>query len=173
MPTNSLSFLTIVNGIKTLASGITASAGVGDANKVVATGANGKLDYSLMPSGIGAATEVIISSEILSAGDFVNIYDNAGTRTVRKADASNVARYACGFVLSAVTSGGNATITLQGTNTAITGLTPGTRYFLSSTTPGGYTVTSPTAANTISQLLGFAAASNSLNFEFEDFVLNS
>lgn len=172
MPTNTDKFITMAaNGIRTLAQAITTSAGVANANQIVSTGANGKLDASLMPSGLGSATETMLASEALSAGDFVNIYDNAGTRNVRKADASSVSKFANGYVLAAVISGANATVILQGTNTSVSGLTTGTRYYLSATTPGAYTATVPTTANSIVQLLGLAVAPSSLNFEFDDYVL--
>jgi len=176
MPLNTDKFLTMTsNGIRTLAAGIPVSVGIGSANQIVSTNANGKLDSSLMPSGIGSATEVMLASEALSAGDFVNIWDNAGVRSVRKADASNVARFAEGYVLTSVTNGSSATVILQGTNTAVTGLTIGVRYYLSHTNPGTATTTPPpvTTVNAIVQLLGISVATTSLNFEFDDFILLS
>lgn len=174
MALNTDKFLTMAaNGIKTLAAAISQSTGAGDANKIVSTSATGKLDASLFPSGLGSATEAMVASEALSAGDFVNIYDNAGTRSARKADASNSARFASGYVLSAVTSGAIATVVLQGTNTALTGLTIGTRYYLSGTTPGAMIATLPNPLPTVVQLLGIAVNTSSLNFEFDDYTIVS
>ncbi len=47
------------------------SSGVGDADKIVALDATGKIDISLLPPGVGAEVVVAISSENLGAGDFV------------------------------------------------------------------------------------------------------
>lgn len=157
-------FLSIVSGVQTLFTAIATSVGAGDANKIVMTGSNGRLDNSLMPVGLGAATETIIASETLAAGDFVNIFDNAGTRNVRKADASNN-RTADGFVVSAVTSGQNATVTLQGLNTALTSLTIGAIYYLSASTPGTATTTAPNTSGQIIQYLGKAISTTAINYE--------
>lgn len=158
-------FLTLVNGVINFVTAISSSTGVSDANKIVSTGPDGRLDNSVMPSGIGAATETISASETLSAGDFVNIWNDAGTRRARKAAADN-ARAAMGFVLTAVTSGQNATVVLQGVNTGLTGLTPGTRYFLG--TNGAATTTAPTTATHINQSLGVAISATGINFEYND-----
>lgn len=49
-------YLTVLNGLAKLVTAIATSAGAGDANKLVRTGADGKLDSSLMPtSGGGGA----------------------------------------------------------------------------------------------------------------------
>ena len=63
-----------------------ASGGAGNANKVPNLDANGQLAESMMPSGIGADTVVLATSENLSANDLVNIYNASGTMTARKAD---------------------------------------------------------------------------------------
>lgn len=166
MTTNN-KFITLLSGIRTLVTAISASVGVADANKIVSTGSDGKLDSTLMPAGIGAATESMIASEALAAGDFINIWLDTGTRKARKADASN-GRAAMGFVINSVVTNANATITLQGTNTALTGLTIAGKYFLSATTAGGITTTAPSASGQILQSLGFAVSATSVNFEYDD-----
>lgn len=166
MTTNN-KFITLLSGIRTLVTAISASVGVADANKIVATGSDGKLDSTLMPAGIGAATENMIASEALAAGDFINIWLDAGTRKARKADASN-GRAAMGFVMNSVAANANATVTLQGTNTALTGLTVAARYYLSATIAGSLTTTSPNTSGQISQSLGFAVSTTSINFEYDD-----
>jgi hypothetical protein len=118
----------------------------------------------MMPTGIGADTTVIAASEALSAGDYVNIWDDAGTPKVRKADASTV-KPADGFVKDACSSGANATVYHEGANGQHTGLTGGARYFLSSTTPGGVTTTPPSASGSIVQFIGKATSATSINFE--------
>lgn len=161
-------FLTLANGIQQLVSGITSSAGAGDADKLIATDSSGKLDSTFLPVGVGADTITIEASENLAAGDFVNIHDATGVR-VRKADASNT-RPAHGFVLASVTSGNNATVYLSGRNTGLTGLTVGARYYLSAATAGGAVATAPSASGNISQYLGVADSTTSIQFEDNSYV---
>src|SRR5512143_1765954 len=87
-------------GALTEKAAIQSSAGAGDAGKIPALDAAGRLDNSMMPVGLGAETDVITTSEALSAGDFVNIWASTGTK-VRKADATTAGKEAHGFVLSA------------------------------------------------------------------------
>lgn len=158
-------FITLVSGVQRFVTAISTSAGAGDANKIVATGSNGRLDSSLMPVGVGAATATIPASENLAAGDFVNVWNDSGTRRCRKADASNN-RPAHGFVTSAVTSGNNATVFQNGENTGLSGLTPGTLMFLA-TTAGTATATAPSSVGHIIQPVGYALSTTSILFEFD------
>lgn len=144
--------------------GTVTSAGAGDAGKIPALDSSGKLDSSLMPSGIGADTEVMATSENLSAGDLVNIWNDAGTRKARKADASN-GRRAHGFVLTPVTSPANATVYMSGDITGLTSLTPGANMYLSATTAGASTSTSPSTAGQMSQEIGTAVSATSIVFK--------
>lgn len=162
-------FITVTNGLRQLVTAISTSAGAGDANKIVATGSDGKIHSSLMPTGIGADTETILASEALAAGDLVNIWNNSGTRNMRKADASNN-RPANGFVLTAVSSGQNGTAYTSGKNTALTGLTPGSSYFLSATTAGTVTTTAPTSTGHLVQEVGYAVSTTAIQFEYDGFV---
>ena len=158
-------FLTVVSGVTRLVQAIASSAGAGDADKVVATGSDGKIDVTLMPTGIGPNVALIEASENLAAGDFVNIHDSTGAK-VRKADASN-GRSAHGFVLSSVTSGQDATVYRSGSNTALTSLTPGASYYLSTSSAGLPTATAPTASGTIVQQLGVAESTTAIIFEYD------
>ncbi len=139
--------------------GIASSTGSGDANKIIMTGADGKLDASLLPS-ITESAETIVASEALAAGDFVNIHEVSGNRRVRKAIATDNTKPAHGFVTSAVTAGADATVYLRGINTAVptTGFVAsdlGRPVFLSASTAGGVTKTAPSSAGNIVQRLGF------------------
>lgn len=163
MPANQ--FLSVVSGIKTLVTAITTSAGVGDANKIVSTNSSGKLDTTLMPAGLGVDTVTATASEAISAGDFVNLYNNAGTLTVRKADNSN-GRDAKGFALAAISNAATGTIYLSGQNTSVTSLTPGTVYYLG--TSGGVTTTAPSTSGTIIQVLGYTISASNLMFEYDE-----
>jgi len=158
-------FLTYINGIKSLTTGISTSAGAGDADKLVATTSSGKLDSTLLPAGIGVSTVNALASEAISAGDFVNLFNDEGVLTVRKADNSN-GRDAKGFVLAAISSAATGTVYLNGQNTSVTSLTPGTGYFLG--VSGGSVTTAPTTSGTIIQLLGYTLSATNLMFEFDE-----
>jgi hypothetical protein len=82
---------------------------------------------------------------------------------VRKADASSSGKEAHGFVLAAVSNAASATVYFEGTNTQVTGLSPGVQYL--STTPGTVSSSSPTGAGVVSQRVGFATAATALNFQ--------
>lgn len=158
-------FLTMnTDGKKELRTAIAASTGAGDANKLFQTDSTGRIDPSFMPPGIGADTETIVVSEALTAGDFVNIYDATG-RTARLADVDN-GRVAHGFVLANVPNGQNATVYKAGTNTSVSGLTPGAEYFL---TNGGDATVTPAIASPaqIIQSLGYASDAGELVFAFQ------
>lgn len=145
-------------------SGLTTSSGAGDAGKIPQLDSSGRLDNSLMPTGIGADTEVMATSENLSAGELVNIWNDGGTRKARKADASN-GRRAHGFVLAGTTSPNNATIYFSGDITGLTSLTPGNPMYLSGTTAGAATATAPSTAGQISQEIGIAISATAITFE--------
>ena len=156
---NSSGFLdpTIINAKNT-------SAGVGDAGKVGLLDAAGKWDITMMPTGIGADTATILTSEVLVAGDLVNIYNNGGTANVRKADASVSGKEAHGFVLAGFGAAVSATVYFEGQNTQLTGMTPGVQ-FLSGTTPGKTVDTAPTGTGEVVQRVGLATSATSMNFE--------
>jgi hypothetical protein len=146
----------------TIVNSKTSSAGAGDAGKVVALDASGRIDPTMMPVGIGADTASITTSEALAAGDLVNIHDSAGAK-VRKADATTAGKEAHGFVLSAFGSGVAATVYFEGTNTAVSGLTPGPQFL--QTTAGTAGSAAPAAAGNVVQRVGIATSATALNFE--------
>ena len=141
----------------------TTSAGAGDTGKVVALDATGRIDSSMMPVGIGADTQSITTSETIAAGAFVNVWNSTGAK-LRNADATVSGKEAHGFVLVGVASGADATVYFEGTNTAVTGQTPGTAYL--STTPGIATTTLiPSGSGNIVQVLGFCTSPSTINFQ--------
>jgi hypothetical protein len=146
-----------------------ATGGAGQANKIAALDVSGRLDATMMPTGIGAETAVVPAFGDLAAGDLVNLYNDAGTVRARKADASSAGTHANGFVLAAVTSGNNATVYFSGLNNQVTGLTPG-RHFLS-TTAGISNHVAPTTAGNLVQRIGFALDATTLFFEPQDPIL--
>ena len=149
---------------------IASTAGAADAGKLIVTSGDGKLDASLMPTGLAADTLMVVASETLSAGDFVNVWDDAGTAKVRKADASMAGKEADGFVVSAVTSGQSGLVYFEGRNSGLTGLTLGARYYLS-TSPGATTSTAPAGSGNVVQYLGRATTATSLVFEGTDGII--
>jgi hypothetical protein len=158
-------YIANVAGTLTEKAAIVTSAGAGDAGKIPAFDAAGKLDISTMPTGIGADTVAIITSEALAAGDLVNVWNSTGAKC-RKADASTSGKEAHGFVKAAFGSGASATVYFEGNNDQVTGLTAGVQ-FLSATTPGLATNTAPSAAGQVVQRVGFATAAANLNFQSE------
>lgn len=161
-----LTFLRQVAGALTEVRGLQTSAGAADGGKIPALDDTGRFDSSMMPTGVAPDVEVITASEALAAGDFVNIWVSTGTK-VRKADASTSGKEAHGFVLSAVSSAGPATVFFEGRNTGVTGRTAGARQFLSATTPGGVTETAPSTAGQVVQYLGVATSTTTINTEVD------
>jgi hypothetical protein len=141
--------------------GSAVSLGAADAGKIVQLDAQGKLDSTLMPIGIGADTQIIVASEALTAGDFVNIHNSTGAKA-RKADATTPGKEAHGFVLGTFTSGSNATIYFEGTNNQVTGQTPGI-VFLSAAAPGQAVNAAPTTAGQFVQPIGLATSATAIN----------
>ena len=155
-------FLRLVNGVLTEIFGVQTSAGAGNAGDLVSLDDSGRIDNSMMPVGIGADTSTITASETLAAGDWVNVWDDSGAK-VRKADATTAGKEAHGFVLSAVTSGNPATVYFEGTNTQVTGQTPGLVYLQTTAGTGGATV--PSASGNVVQRLGVAVSATAVSFE--------
>jgi hypothetical protein len=148
------------------------STGVANAGDVVALDDSGRLDPSVMPSGLGADVKAVVTSEALSAGNLVNLYSNAGTINARKADASAEGKEANGFVLSAVSSGGTANVYFSRVITGLSGLTVGARYYLADTA-GAATATPLTGTGKIDQYIGRALSATELQFEPDDYVVKA
>ncbi len=163
-------YLAMVGGRIKEVFGISASAGAGDAGKIVQLDGAGRLDNSVMPTGIGADTKIIVTSEAIAASNIVNVFNNAGTATARKADATATGKECIGFVLAGVASGANATVYFEGTINGLTGLTPGARYYVSASTPGVLTATPPTTAGNVVQYVGTAISATELSFEPDDAI---
>jgi len=143
--------------------GQASSAGVGDAGKLVALNPSGKLDGTLFPTGVGEEIITLEASEALSAGDFVNVWDDAGTPKMRKADATATGKAADGFVVAPVSAAVAGTFYAMGAlNDQLSGLTPGAIYYLA-TTAGTATVTRPTATGNIIQRVGRAVNATTID----------
>ena len=148
---------------------IDTSAGSGDSGKIPSLDGNGKLDLSFMPSGVGGDTRTVTAGETLAAGDL--IYLNS-TPEALKADANSDAKAAIGFVQSGITAAATGTAYFgSGMITGLSSLTPGAKYYLSATTPGGITATKPSGAGDIIQQIGVAVSTTELYFEPQDAIL--
>ena len=165
-------YQTLDNGCKKLQEATTVSTGVAEAGDIIALDSTGKIDPSLLPTGVGADVKMIVAGEAIDAGDFVNIYESGGSAFIQKADNSNN-RQADGFVISAVTNGGLATVYFEGGNTALSGLTIGDRYYLD--TAGNVTNVpvdpNTAAAGTLHQYLGKATSATEICVEMDDKVV--
>ena len=145
-----------------LVNGTTVSAGAGDVGKFPQLDASGRIDTTVLPTGIGADTAVITTSEALAAGAYVNVWSSTGAK-VRNADATVAGKHAMGFVLAAFGAAVSATVYFEGTNTAVTGQTPGPVFL--ATTAGTGSTTAPAAAGNIIQPIGFAVSATAVNFQ--------
>jgi len=156
-------FLTIGSGgdIEEVEATVT-SAGAGDAGEVVALDAAGKLDTSVMPSGIGVDEVTIPFTETAAAGNLINIFDDSGTAKARLADASN-GRVAHGYAPSAVTQPASGAVRFEGEITGLTSKSIGVKQFLG--TSGTLTETAPTTSTHTLQVVGYARDATTVDFE--------
>jgi hypothetical protein len=141
------------------------SAGAGDSGKIPALGADGRLSLTFMPTGVGPDTLTVTASENLSAGDLINLWNDAGTLKMRKADASTEGKEVDGFVKDAVVADAQGIAYFDGSITGLAGLTLGSRYYLSAAAPGGIVTAPPSAAGQVVQYVGKASSATELVFE--------
>lgn len=155
---------------QSIINGAVTSSGAPSSGKVPVADVTGRIDQSFMPVGIGPETGPLVASEALADGDFVNVWNDAGTPKVRKADASTTGKEASGFVMAAVASAAVAVVFFESTNTHLSGMTAGKRY-LSATVPGGSQATAPTGSGQIVQQLGVAFSATELTFEPQQVIV--
>ena len=112
------------------------------------------------------------ASEAIGFGNAVSIHAVSGVINVRKANATDNTKPCHGFCTTSIgiVSGEYGEVILcQGLTNGITGLTVGTRYFLS-TTDGFLTSIAPVAVGNIEQAVGIALETGlflfNLDFEF-------
>jgi hypothetical protein len=145
------------------------SAGAGDAGKIVQLDGAGKLSSTMLPAGLGSDSLDLTTSESIVAGAWVNIHNVTGSARVRNADATTSGKEVMGFVLAPAASGATVTVYFEGTNTAVTGQTPGDVFL--STTPGVGATAAPSAAGNVVQRIGFATSATSVNMQVRDSVI--
>ena len=140
----------------------------GNPNEIVATDSGGRININLLPTGLGAETVVLQTTENLAAGDFVT-FTAGSPATIRKAfGGASSPRPAFGFVLSGYSTGADATVyTISQRNNMLTGLHPGNDYYLATTVGAEGTITDsltgPVAGNII-QYIGRADTASSIVF---------
>jgi hypothetical protein len=140
------------------------------AEQMVQLDASGNLDESMMPTGISAHTVTVTATEGLSAGDIINLYDNSGTASARKADGGTNQYPAHGYVKSTVTSGASATVYFNGSNAgSFDASAVGSSVFLSDT-PGGETITPLTTSGYLHQKIGIVESITSYAFRPESAI---
>jgi hypothetical protein len=106
----------------------------------------------------------IFDSAVLP-GAMINVYNVAGVLHARLASAADGTKPARGFSTAAVTLGAVGEVFLFGLNTHISGLTPGTLYYLSSTSLTGQIVpAAPAVVGNLVQPVGFALSDTVLFF---------
>jgi hypothetical protein len=117
-------------------------------------------------------TKTAVASQALTGGDWVTVYDNAGTPTVRKADWTLGQAGECnGYVAANVANGGTATVFISGINAHVSGMVTGD-VWLAGTGLGTNTAPASTAGN-ISQRIGRALSATAVGIEFEPAMLIS
>jgi len=166
-------FQTLENGKAKLVEATTVSTGVAEAGDIIATDSTGKIDISLLPSGIGADVAMIEASGDISGGSYIQIFENLGSPEIRLADNSN-GRNADGFIIDAVTDGNLATVYFEGSNTGLTGLTVGSRQYLGLNglpTETPLDPNNPANVGKIHQFLGKAINATTINTDTDDCVL--
>lgn len=140
---------------------VTQSAGAGDAGKIAALDSTGKFDISVIP---GVAIEQIEASESISAGDALNIWDDAGTRKVRLADAT-IGRPAHTFARTGGAAGAMITVDDDGP-VSVSGVVLGSRYWLGA---AGTITTNPdeTTSGAVIQSVGYGRDTGILAVDIE------
>lgn len=144
------------------------SAGAADSGKIPALDSSGRLDPTMMPVGVVADTYSNNATGALSAGDLAYVKSDG---TIARASAASAGNGADGFVLAASATGTPALLYFEGRNTAVTGLTVGSRYYLSDSSPGGITTTPVSGTGKLHQYVGKAISATSLDFEPDDVIV--
>lgn len=151
--------------------GVQVSLGASSAGQAAVLNSAGVFDVSFYGPGIGQEVAVVPTSEAISAGAFVNIWNNSGTGNVRNASASSIATRAVGYVLQGYSSGANATVYFTGSNSSVTGAIPGTVWL--GTSPGSIASTPPTGAGVLCQILGTATSSTNIAIGFGNPIIQA
>lgn len=106
-----------------------------------------------------------IFDDTVIAGAMINVYNVAGVLHARLARALDGTKPARGFATAAVTSGDRGELILLGLHSQLTGLTPGTLYYLSAASiTGQITSAAPAVTGNLVQPVGVALSSTAIWF---------
>lgn len=163
-------YQSLIGGREAMVEATVTSTGVADAGEIVALGADGKLSVTVLPDGVGPLVITAVASEDITAGKFINIWNDGGTEKIRLADSTND-RPAHGFVKDAFLTGATVTAYLRtGVNDDLSGMTPGARQYL--TAAGSRTQTVPVSpTDVIHQFLGIAKSATIMVVDIEDEIV--
>jgi hypothetical protein len=114
---------------------------------------------------------IVTASASINAKDFINLYSSTGIKA-RQADASAIGKRAWGWAPDAIGNGSQGIVHLLSGYQSGAGLTEGSVYYLSSTTPGGITTTAPSASGTIKQEIGLALSTTELLVRLSTPIIN-
>lgn len=164
-------YIALLTGMEQEVEGTVTGGTAGQAGKIPALDATGRIDPTLMPVGIVADTYSGTAFETLSAASpFVYVRPDG---QVANASAASGGNPTIGFVLANVATAGTALVYFEGRVTGLSGLTVGTRYYLSDTTPGGLTATPVSGTGKLHQYLGRAVSATTLAFEADDHIVRA
>ena len=110
-----------------------------------------------------SARTIATASESISVGSMVNLFGSGGVLFVQNANASTQTKQCTGYALSSASAGTALEIQTFGVHQLISGLTPGTTYYLS-TIAGKITATPPSGVGQVRQEVGIALDPNTLLF---------
>jgi hypothetical protein len=123
------------------------------------------LKRTIMPLTRADSSLQLTAGEALTAGDLVNVYNDAGTMKARKAIANVSDKEAHGYVVSNAALSGVVRVYFSGVYNNFVLLTLGLHY-LSASVAGRSTVTPPNISGGIVQKIGTAVSSTQLIFNF-------
>jgi hypothetical protein len=106
------------------------------------------------------------ATETISQGALISLTSNIGVLSVRNANATDNTRHCDGYCsqIGGIAAGAVGEVILNdGMITNLTGLVPGTRYYMS-TTNGQVTSVAPSGGSTVVQYVGIAITANALRF---------
>lgn len=162
-------YIALLNGVETEVEGTVTGGTVTQAGEIVALDATGRLDTTIMPVGVVADTYSGTAFENLTAANpFVYIRSDG---QIANASATSGGNATVGFVINNVSAAGTALVYFEGRVTGLSGLTPGTRYYLSDSVAGGLTDTPVSGTGKLHQYLGRAITATSLTFEADDYIV--
>ena len=149
----------LINGAPTQYTPPTTSAGAGNAGDIPGLDSTGRLDASFMPVGVAPDVIPATATDTLTAGMFVNVWNNGGVLSVRKAVGTDATKPANGFVLAGASISSTVSVYPEGLNTLVPlgSFAAGDRgapVWLDASTGGSCTKTAPSGAGNLQQYLG-------------------